>query len=469
MKTFEDSVRAAIEQDENPPYNKEQALRLYPEQSVLDELLQKDTLRFQQALEKIGGPFADDASRQQFFKRHENEPVQRFHKAFQAPLNASHAAAAIGLETEAFLTQIREKQSLKNLGLQTLTVVNGTVKRDAWTSNFEQVISGLNTPDNVLPPVVERPEHIPGETVDIPDVNLRSVISEALGKATGAPITAVDMAKLTNLQAIKRDIHDLTGLESATNLEILKLNKNFISDLSPLAGLKNLKEAWLTGGLADNGVPGMITDLSPLAGLTSLEGLALWELSISDISALRGLTKLRWLELGHNDGKVLDISPLANLTGLKRLLLYGIGNFSDISSLVHLTDLRNLSLHGHAISDVAPLAALSKLEFLAVSNGDISDFSPLAELSRRIPIISSNNPGFPRGPKIEGPWLWMVVPTNGMNSQEAAASGMDFLSEVSDGSVTELNIAKNGATAGEPIGNNIWTLHKISSTYRQHY
>ena len=120
-----------------PPYNKEQALRLYPEQSVLDELLQKDTIRFQQALEKIGGPFADDASRQQFFKRHENEPVQRFHEAFQAPLDASHAAAAVGLETEAeFLTQIRQKQSLKNLGLQTLTVVSGTVKRDVWTYKF---------------------------------------------------------------------------------------------------------------------------------------------------------------------------------------------------------------------------------------------------------------------------------------------------------------------------------------------
>ena len=104
MKKFEDSVRAAIEQDQNPPYNKEQALRLYPEQSVLDDLVEKDTIRFQQALEKIGGPFADDTSRQRFFKKLENEPIQRFHEAFQAPLNASYAAAAIGLaETEAFL------------------------------------------------------------------------------------------------------------------------------------------------------------------------------------------------------------------------------------------------------------------------------------------------------------------------------------------------------------------------------
>ena len=464
MKKFTDSVRAAIEQDDNPPYNKEHALRLYPEQSVLDALVQKDTLRFQEALEKIGGPFADDASRERFFKKCENEPVQRFHEMFQAPLNASDAAAAVGLETEAFLTQIREKQSLKNLGLQTLTDVNGTVKRDAWTSNFDQVISALNTPDSTLPPVVQRPELIPGKSVDIPDPNLRATIEEALGKASGDLITAVDMAKLTNLHAIEKDIHDLTGLESATNLEILKLNKNFISDLSPLAGLKSLKEAWLAGGLADDDVPGMITDLSPLVGLTNLEGLALWELSIYDISALRGLTKLRWLELGHNDGKVSDISPLANLTGLKRLLLYGMGNFSDISPLANLTGLRNLSLHGHAISDVGPLAALSELEVLGVSNNDISNFSPLEELSRKIPIISNHNPGFPKGPKIEGPWLWMIVPTNGMNPEDAAASDIDFLAEASDNGVTELNVAANGATVEAPIGNNVWTLHKISST-----
>ena len=464
MKKFKDSVRAAIEQDGNPPYNKAQALRLYPEQSVLDALVEKDTLRFQEALEKIGGPFADDASRERFFKKCENEPVQRFHELFQAPLDALHAAAAVGLETAEFLTHIREKQSLKNLGLQTLVDVNGTVKRDAWTSNFDDVISALNTPDNTLLPVVQRPGFIPGESVDIPDPNLRAAIKEALGKASGDLITAVDMAKLTNLHAIERDIHDLTGLESATNLEILKLNKNFISDLSPLAGLKNLKEAWLTGGPADDGVPGMITDLSPLAGLTNLEGLALWKLSIYDISALQGLTKLRWLELGHNDGKVSDISPLANLTGLKRLLLYGMGNFSDISPLANLTGLRNLSLHGHAISDVGPLAALSELEVLGVSNNDISNFSPLEELSRKIPIISSHNPGFPKGPKIEGPWLWMIVPTNGMNPEDAAASDIDFLAEASDNGVTELNVAANGATVGTPIGNNVWTLHKISST-----
>ena len=51
--------------------------------------------------------------------------------------------------------------------------------------------------------------------VDIPDPNLRAVIAEALGKAPGAPITAVEMATLENLRAEDKNISDLTGLAFA--------------------------------------------------------------------------------------------------------------------------------------------------------------------------------------------------------------------------------------------------------------
>ena len=490
MKKFKDSVRAAIEQDENPPYNKTQALRLYPEQSVLDELLEKDTIRFQQALEKIGGPFADDASRQRFFKRHENEPVQRFHEAFQAPLDASHAAAAVGLETEAFLTQIREKQSLKSLGLQTLTDVNGTVKRDAWTSNFDNVIFALNTPDSVLPPVGQRPERVPGESVDIPDPNLRAVIEEALGKASSAAITVEDIATLTHLAAEGMDIQNLEGLQFAANLEELRLRGNPLSGLSPLSGLTTLKEIEVSGEL--------LSDLSPLTGLINLEGVGFWKTSISDLSPLAGLTKLRWLEFKNSP--VSDLSPLAGLTGLKRLETYasrdldllplkGLTNLirlgvvssgvldvsplaglinlewlsiqsnriSDISPLASLENLKELNLASNQISDVSTLAALHNLEELQLQRNNISDISSLDGLRENTEIFWFRNPGFPQGgPKIEGPWLWVLVP--GSNFWD----GSDLLSQASNGAVTELRIATSGATEGTLVGENMWTSHKIA-------
>ena len=496
MKKFKDSVRAAVEQDENPPYNKEQALRLYPEQPILDALVAKDTERFQQALGKIGGPFADDASRQRFFKQHENEPVQRFHELFQAPLNASHAAAAVGLETGAFLTQIREKQSLKNLGLQTLIDVNGTVKRDAWRSNFDAVISALNTPDSVLPPIEERPERIPGESVNIPDVNLRAAIAQALGKAPSEPITVEDMTTLTNLPVISSNVQDLTGLQFATNLERFVVRSSFeglISDLSPLTGLTKLKNLNICGKL--------ISDLSPLTGLINIEDLVLFNTDVSDLSPLTGFSKLRRLYFNHapvsdlsplaglmnlenlqifyaenpsleplkelvklkilSAGRsgISDISPLAGLINLEGLELFENDQISDISPLASMRKLRRLHLQHNDISDVSPLASLHNLKWVHLGHNNISDISPLDGLLADTNVIWYENPGFPRGgPKIEGPWLWAMVPGPELDNET------DFLSQASNGAVTELQIATYGANEGEPIGESVWTPHEISPT-----
>ena len=57
MKTFEDQVRAVIQQNPNPPFNKERALRLYVEKTKMDALLAKDTEHYRQALEAAGDVF----------------------------------------------------------------------------------------------------------------------------------------------------------------------------------------------------------------------------------------------------------------------------------------------------------------------------------------------------------------------------------------------------------------------------
>ena len=132
MKTFEDGVRAVVEKNPNPPFDKARALRLYTEQSVMDGLVLEDTERYQRALEAAGDVFGGI------------EPVQRFYEAFQGPLDAAHAAAAVGLETEAFLQRIQGNAGLQNLGL--LVLENGTMKRDTWTEQFSEVIVALSSP-----------------------------------------------------------------------------------------------------------------------------------------------------------------------------------------------------------------------------------------------------------------------------------------------------------------------------------
>ena len=478
MKTFEDGVRAVVEKNPNPPFDKARALQLYTEQSVLDGLVLKDTERYQRALEAAGDVFGGI------------EPVQRFYEAFQGPLDAAHAAAAVGLGTEAFLQRIQGNAGLQNLGL--LVLENGTMKRDTWTEQFSEVIVALGSPDSIVDkPIVPRAERIPGESVHIPDPALRSAIAETLGKAPNAAITIEEMATLTYLVAEVMDIQNLEGLQFAANLEELRLRGNSLSDLSPLAGLTTLKEVEISGE--------SLSDLSPLADLVNLEGVGFWKTSVSDLSPLAGLTKLRWLEFKNSPvsdlsplvgltnlkrletyaSNDLDLSPLKGLTGLVQLNISGSGvsdvspltglinlerlrlqsnrKISDISPLASLKNLEWLDLSTNKISDVSPLAGLYNLKHLQLERNNISDFSPLDGLRENTEIHWFSNPGFPQGgPKIEGPWLWVLIPGEGHDND------IDLLSRVSGGAVTELAVATSGATEGSLVGENAWTSHKIA-------
>ena len=260
VKTFEDEVRSVIESNATPAYDKEQALRLYVEQSEMDTLLQEDTDKYKQALEATGGAFGGI------------EPISRFHEVFQGTVDASYAAAAVGLETEAFLEKIRENIGLQNLGLLVLDSANGSMKRDTWTSSFKDILFALNFPELVdKPPVVLEPDKLPGGFVHIPDTNLRAVIAEELGKSPNAPITAEEMKRLRRFNVENRGIRDLTGLQFATNLSQLDLRGNQISDLSPLAGLINLRSL--------SGQDNHLLDISPVKGLTNLTYLEVMTIS----------------------------------------------------------------------------------------------------------------------------------------------------------------------------------------------
>ena len=438
MKTLEDQVRSVIESNTNPAYDKEQALRLYVEKSKMDTLVQEDMEMYKEALEATGGTFDDI------------EPISRFHEVFEGPVDAAYAAAVVGLEIEAFLEQIRENVGLQNAGLLVLDSPNGTMKRDAWTSNFRDIVFALNFPTVVvLPPVVTPPEQKPDAVVQIPDPNLRATITEALGKSPNAPITVQEMEGLERLAARNRDIQDLTGLQFAINLNELFLNNNQISDLSPIAGLINLED--LTFPLAN------VSDLSPIAGLINLKKIDAWHNPIANLSPLVGLTKLEVIGVG--DTEISDLKPLAGLTGLKDLDLQN-NNISDISLLAGLTKLTRLTLAFNDISDISPLAGITNLKWLVINHNEISDLSPLDGIRENITtLVWHDNPGFPKvGPTIEGPWLWVVLPYH------APSSSKDLLSEASGGTVTEIGVATHGATEGQSLGDDVWTYRRLPPT-----
>ena len=503
MKEFEDGVRAAILQTARPSYDKEQALRLYVEKAVMDDLVAQDSARYEEAVEKTGGVSGGI------------EPVHLFHEAFQGPLDAAHAATAIGMETESFLAKVRSEPSLQNLGLAGL-LSGGNVKRDVWESNFLDLVACVYGEDCVAPPPpIPTPTPTPVFGHPIPDENLRAAIAERFGK-TPALITTEDLAGLTELVADEKGIRDLRGLEHATRLERIELRRNEIADLTPLAGLTRLNNIKLRGnriadvsplaglinvdwlGLEENAITDLsplkgliklnglgiegnpVSDVSPLSGLLSLEGIRAWNTQISDFSPLASIPRLRWLEISNNR----SLSNLSSFKGLKSLRRLEINHtsISDISGLSELTQLQELTLHDNLIADVSPLAKLKnlthlnlshnviknisslagliKLKNLDLNNNAISDFSPLAGLSEKIYIKATDNPGvlLQGGPKITGPWLWYLIP-----AQFDTFRTTDLLARASGGDVTEREIATDGAEVGESVGDSVWISHKISA------
>ena len=369
MKTFEDEVRSVIESNPNPPYNKAQALRLYVEKSDMDALLEKDMEKYRAALAATGGVFGGV------------EPVSRFHEAFHAPIDAAYAAAVVGLETDTFLERVRENSGLQNVGLLALDNANGSLNRDTWTSSFRDVMYALDYPQRVgEPPVITQPEVIPGTVVQIPDPNLRTIISQELGKSANAPITAEEMKRLRDLDVRDRGVRDLTGLQFATHLRWLRLSNNQVSDLSPIAGLIELRELRFD----DNA----ISDLSPVTGLINLTRLELERNQVSEISPVRSLTMLTRLVLHHTS--VSDLSPVAGLINLQHLDL-GDANVSDLSPVARLINLEFLAFPGNSISDLSPTAGLINLKDLWFWETSITDLTPIAGLTNLEDLRFSDN------------------------------------------------------------------------------
>lgn len=207
--------------------------------------------------------------------------------------------------------------------------------------------------------------------VDFLDRRLREALEEALGKESGAAISGAEMATLQSLDASGRRIANLAGLEHATNLAALYLDRNDITDISPLASLPRLAHL----DLDDNPV----YDPGPLAGLTQLSFLGLANTKVRDLSPLTGLFRLEWLRVG---GPLLsELTPLVEIPRLRSLQIRAAPH-ARFEVLSRMTQLEQLELVDTGVVDLAPLASLTRLVHLILSGNPVKDLGPLAGLSR---------------------------------------------------------------------------------------
>ena len=330
-------------------------------------------------------------------------------------------------------------------------------------------------------------------------------------------LTGLETAtNLRELFLIDNLISDLTPLESLTRLRVLELNNNVIFDLSPIADLTDLREIRIHHNLISDLSPlaglirlriiGMsdnpLADLAPLSGLLNLENFHGWDTPVINLEGIAELPKFRSLnvcspeisdlsslakakgltELYIAGSQVTDLSPIAGLTNLRHISFHN-NQISDISPLENLTNLTWLNLSDNAISDVSPLAEIQGLTWIDLSDNRITDPSPLANLdslnwiglpgntitdetvfdrfAERTTITYSNfvNSAFPEaGPKIEGPWLWAIVPGTLGNRDT------DLIAKATGGAATEIKISTFGATEGKAVGDSEWEAHTLAPT-----
>ena len=233
------------------------------------------------------------------------------------------------------------------------------------------------------------------------DSNIEQAVRDELDKQTG-DITNVDMAKLTFLAAVRKNISDLTGLEYAVNLSYLYLSNNQISNITPLQNLTDLTELWLHDNIISNITPlqnltnlwwlwiakNKITDITALQNLNELVILYMSRNQIIDITALQNLTKLNELTLWNN--KINDITALKNL--IKLISIYLSNNqISNITALQNLYSLNELHIDGNKIKDITPLKNLNNLMLLYINDNQISDITPLQNVNYLVNLFIINN------------------------------------------------------------------------------
>ena len=195
------------------------------------------------------------------------------------------------------------------------------------------------------------------------------------GKSYHTDITGLDLQETALTQ------QDLQALGELSHLQDLSLrNTEGVDDLTPLAGLTQLRQLNLMGTDA--------TDLTPLKDLTNLTDLKLANPEISDLTPLKDLTHLKVLYLDDGSltsSKILDLTPLAGLTDLEQLYIPSTPNYTDFSSLSGMTKLRVLMMMGtrysnsNSVDSLAFLTNMTQLETLYLSVRSV-DLAPLAGL-----------------------------------------------------------------------------------------
>mgnify|MGYP004617546483 FL=1 len=210
-----------------------------------------------------------------------------------------------------------------------------------------------------------------------------------------------DVLKITelNLQGvIDAKISNLSGLESFTNLKILNLSGNAITNANAISELKNINDL----NFSDNPINDSV--LETIAKLTSLEKLNIsnTQLNGDQLENLKTLSNLKELKIAKNN--ISTVESISTLTGITSLDISVNKSFTDFKQLTVFTNLIVLNVSGTGITTFSGssvttehdgIEMLSNLEKLyaqdnlsIVSNGLNSIYATYKNGTKNVPYLN---------------------------------------------------------------------------------
>lgn len=169
--------------------------------------------------------------------------------------------------------------------------------------------------------------------------------------------------ELYKLSLCKNDIEDISGLESQTEIAVLRLSGTRVKDISCLSGMSKLYELDLNNT--------QVEDLSSLRGL-NIEILKCLDCKIYEYDVLKNFSGL--IELQITTGKEEMLSWIGEFESLKFIAITD-SYFTDLKEIKKLTNLEGIELAGSTrLTDLNGIHELERLNYLGISGTGITEF-----------------------------------------------------------------------------------------------
>jgi len=201
------------------------------------------------------------------------------------------------------------------------------------------------------------------QEVSFPDPGLNAAVRAALQKPFG-PLTEQDLLSLTNLNASRRNVRSIGGLEAARNLVTLDLQINRLTNFSLPSELTKL----ITLDVSVN----PLTNFFLPSGLTNLTSLTIEGAGLTNLTLPAGLTRLINLDLENNE--LTGFNQLSNLTSLVDLDL-GFNAFTSFTVPGGLTNLSTFYFAGNPLTNVTMAPGLARMTELNLSQNLLTSFT----------------------------------------------------------------------------------------------